>query len=94
MTVRNAGHYAAVIEVYDRAVITHIPVFQEQVSEVRTPFLVGAVCREVLFELVFKHLVGLSRLGLRLPRGDRQFSWTNTRNIWTTILPIRADFLF
>ena len=56
--VCNAGHHAAVMEVYDGAVIADIPVFQEQICEIRAPFLVGFLSSEVLFQLVFKYFVG------------------------------------
>ena len=55
--VCNAGHHAAVIEVYDCAVIAHISVFQKQVGEIRTPFFVDFPRREVLLQLVFKYFV-------------------------------------
>lgn len=53
------------MQVYDCAVIVHISVFQEQVSEIRTPFLVVFLCREVLLQLVFKYFVRLPRLCAR-----------------------------
>ena len=70
MSVRDAGHHTAVIEIYNRTVVTHISVFQEQVGEIRTPFLVGFFCCEVLLQPVFEHLMGLSGPGSRLPGAD------------------------
>ena len=46
--VRYAGHHAPVIEVYDGAVVPDVPVLQEQVCEIRAPFLVRLVRMEVL----------------------------------------------
>ena len=60
--VCNAGHHAAVMEVYDGAVIADIPVFQEQICEICAPFLVDFLSSEVLFQFVFKYFVGLPRL--------------------------------
>ncbi len=50
------------MKVYDSAVITHFPIFQEQVCEIRTPFAVCPFSGEVLFQPVFKHFVGLAGL--------------------------------
>ena len=50
------------MQVYDCTVIAHISVFQEQVSEIRTPFFVDFLRREVLLQLVLKYLVGLPGL--------------------------------
>lgn len=60
------GHHAPVVEVQDLTVVTHSPIAQEQVSEIRTPFLVWLVPMEILLQLVFKHFVGFSRLCSRL----------------------------
>lgn len=58
MAIRDAGYHAAVIEVYDYAVIAYIPILQEQAGKICTPFLVGFLRSEVLFELVFKYFMG------------------------------------
>ena len=50
------------MEVYDGAVIAHISVFQKQVGEIRTPFFVDFLRREVLLQLIFKYLVRLPGL--------------------------------
>ena len=50
------------MEVYDGTVIAHIAVFQEQICEIRAPFLVDFLSSEVLFQLVFKYFVGLPGL--------------------------------
>ena len=50
------------VEVYDGTVIAHIPVFQEQICEIRTPFLVRLVRMEVLIQFVLEYFMGLSRL--------------------------------
>ncbi len=55
-----------VIEVYDDTVVTHIPVFQEQVREIRAPFLVRPVCLKILFQPVLRHFMGLARFRPRL----------------------------
>ena len=68
--VRNAGHHAAVMEVYDGAVIADIPVFQEQICEIRAPFLVDFLSSKVLFQLVFKYFVGLPGLRAWFPGAD------------------------
>ena len=70
MAVRDAGHHAAVIEVYDRAVVAHFAALQEQVGEVRAPFLVGSLCREVLFQSVLEHFMRLPGLRAGLPGTD------------------------
>ena len=56
-----AGDCAPVVKVYDGTVVAHIPVFQKQVSEIRTPFLVRSVRPEILPQQVPEHLVGLAR---------------------------------
>ena len=50
------------MEIYDCTVIAHIPVLQEQVSEIRTPFFIDLLRREVLLQLVFKYLMRLPGL--------------------------------
>lgn len=55
------GNHAAVIKFYDDTVMPHILVLQEQVREVRTPFLIWSISTEVLFQPVFEHFVGLPR---------------------------------
>ena len=62
MAVRYACHYAPVMEVYDGTVVAHIPIFQEQICEIRTPFLVRLVRMEVLIQFVPEYFMGLSRL--------------------------------
>ena len=51
ITICNAGHYASVTEVYDRAVVTNIAIFQEQVGEIHTPLLVGFSAVKSCFSL-------------------------------------------
>lgn len=51
--------YAPVIEIYDGAIVPYIPVPQEQVCEVRTPFLVRPVCMEILIQFVIEYFMGL-----------------------------------
>ena len=48
MAVRYAGHYAPVIKIYDGAVISYFPAFQEQVCKIRTPFPVGGRGTKIL----------------------------------------------
>ena len=48
MAVRYACHNAPVMEIYDGTVIAHIAVFQEQICEIRAPFLVWLIRMEVL----------------------------------------------
>lgn len=60
--VRYAGHHAPVIEVYDGAVVPDISILQEQICEIRTPFLVRPVRMEILFQLIPEHLMWLPGL--------------------------------
>ncbi len=66
MSVCYAGDHTAVMEVYDRAVITHFPIFQEQICEIRAPLAVYHFGAKVLPEPVFEHFVGLAGLYTRL----------------------------
>ena len=63
MTVRYACHHAPVMEVYDGTVVAHIPVLQEQVCEIRAPFLVRHVRMEILVQFVIRYFMGLPELG-------------------------------
>lgn len=54
--------YAPIIEIYDGAIVPYVPVFQEQVCEIRAPFLVRLVRMEVLIQFVIKYFMGLPRL--------------------------------
>ena len=65
-----AGDHASVIEVHDGTVVTRFPILPEQVREICTPFLVGSVRPKILFQVVFKHFVGLSGLCSRLFRAN------------------------
>ena len=64
------GDHTAVIEVYDGAVITDLPVFQEQICEIRTPLLIWFVRMEVLLQLVFEYFMRLPRFCSRFFRTD------------------------
>lgn len=66
MAIRDANCHAAVIDVYDYAVIAYIPILQEQVGKICAPFLVGFLRSEVLFELVFKYFMGFPGFCTRL----------------------------
>ncbi len=68
--IRYAGHHAPVIKVYDSTVISDISILQEQICEIRTPFLVRPVRMEVLFQPVPEHLMGPPGLCPRLFRTD------------------------
>ena len=68
--VRYAGHHAPVIEVYDGAVVSDLPILQEQVCEIRAPFLVRLVRMEVLPQLVLEYFMGLPGLCPRFFRAD------------------------
>ncbi len=57
MAVCYARHHAPVMEVYDGTVIAHIPIFQEQICEIRTPFLVRLVRMEVLIQFVLEYFM-------------------------------------
>ena len=46
-------------DIYDGAIVPYIPVPQEQVCEVRTPFLVRPVCMEILIQFVIEYFMGL-----------------------------------
>ena len=46
--VRYAGYYAPIIKVYDSAIVPDLPVLQEQICEIRAPFLVRLVRMEIL----------------------------------------------
>ena len=65
-----AGDHAPVMEVYDGAVVTDIPVLQEQVCEIRAPFLVRHVRMEILVQFVIKYFMGLPGL-------DPWFLWSD-----------------
>lgn len=49
MAVRYTRHHTPVIEVYDGTVIAHISISQEQICEIRAPFLVRFVRMKILF---------------------------------------------
>lgn len=70
LTVRYAGNHAAVIEVDDSAVVSYISIFQEQIGEICTPFLVWPVRAEVLLQTIFEHFVGFPGLCPRLFGSD------------------------
>ena len=57
MTVCNAGDNTPVIESDDAAVVPHIMIFQEQIREICTPFLIDSICGKLLFQLVIKHFM-------------------------------------
>jgi len=50
------------MEVYDGAVVPDTPVLQEQVCEIRAPFLVRLVRMEVLLQFVLEHFMGVPGL--------------------------------
>ena len=70
MAVCYARRHASVTEVYDSTVITHIPIFQEQICEIRAPFLVRLVRMEVLLSFILEYLMGLAWLCPRLFGAD------------------------
>lgn len=57
LAVRYARHYASVIEIYDRAVISHFPVFQEQICEIRTPLPVRSIRTKILCQKISKYFM-------------------------------------
>lgn len=61
-----AGDYASVIKIYDCAVISHVPILQKQVCEIRTPFLIGPVGGKILSQPVLEYFVRFPRPGSRL----------------------------
>lgn len=68
--VRYTGHHAPVMEIYDGAIVPDIPVLQEQVCEIRAPFLVRLVRMEVLLQFVLKYFMGIPGLCPRFLRAD------------------------
>ena len=70
MPVRYTGYHAPVIEVYDGAIVPDIPTFQEQVCEIRAPFLVRPLRMEVLPEPVLQYFMRLAWLYPRFFRAD------------------------
>ncbi len=70
MPVCNTGNHTPVVKVNDAAVVPHTMVFQEQVCEIRAPFLVDGLCSEILVQLVFKHFMRFSLRIIRIFRAD------------------------
>ena len=68
--VRYAGDHAPVMEVYDGAVVPDIPVLQEQVCEIRTPFLIWPVRMEVLPQSVSEYFMRIPGFCLRFLGAD------------------------
>ena len=64
------GDYTSVMEIYDGAIVPYGPVFQEQVCEIRAPFLVRLVRMEVLLSFILEYLMGLAWLCPRLFGAD------------------------
>ena len=56
------GNYTPVIKIYDGAIVPYISVPEEQVCEIRAPFLVRPVCMEILIQFVIEYFMGLSWL--------------------------------
>ena len=59
MAIRYTRNGAAVIEIKNTTVITYLPIFQEQVGEICTPFLICPLSSEILSQLILKYLVWL-----------------------------------
>ena len=53
------GNYTPVIKIYDGAIVPYISVPEEQVCEIRAPFLVRLVCMEILIQFVIEYFMGL-----------------------------------
>ena len=70
--VRNTRNDAAVIQIKNTAVITYLPIFQEQISKICTPFLIRPLSSEVLGQLIIKYLMWLPMHILRLFRTDNR----------------------
>ena len=68
--VSNTGNHAPVMKVYDAAVVPYFMIFQEQVCEIRAPFLVGFIRSKILPQLVFEYLMWFSVFIIRLFRTD------------------------
>lgn len=68
--IHYASHYALIIEVYGCAVVSDLPIFQEQVREVRVPFFIRSFRMQVMPRYVFKYLMELSGLCSQLFRAD------------------------
>ena len=59
MAIHYTRNDAAVIEIKDTAVITYLPIFQEQIGEIGTPFLICPLSSKILSQLILKYLVWL-----------------------------------
>ena len=70
MAARYARYHAPVMDVYDGTVVAYIPIFQEQVCKICTPFLLRPVRMEILIQFVPEYFMGLSRLCSRSPGAD------------------------
>ena len=70
MAICYARHHAPVMKVYDGTVVANIPIFQEQICEIRTPFLIRLVRMEVLLSLILEYFMGLVWLSPRLFSAD------------------------
>lgn len=69
----NTCYNSAVIEIYDRTIVSSLTVAKSQVSEIHTPFAVACVRTEVLLQQVLKEFIRSRTLGITafaLP-GDR-----------------------
>lgn len=49
------------MEVYDGAIVPDIPILQEQVCEIRAPFLVRLARMEVLLQFILEYFMGIPR---------------------------------
>lgn len=70
MFVCYTGNYTPVIKIYDGAIVPYISVPEEQVCEIRAPFLVRLVCMEILIQFVIEYFMGLPWLCPRLLWAD------------------------
>jgi len=60
----DAGDYSAIIQIYDRAVVTPLVFTKMQICEVHTPFAVALICAEVLLQKVTEYLIRRRALGI------------------------------
>ena len=55
VAVCNTGYHAAVIQIYNGAIITYLMICKKKVCEIGTPFLIDSLCCKILFQLVVKY---------------------------------------
>ena len=57
VSVRNARHHAAVVQVNYRTIVSYTTIFQKNIGKVSSPFLVTLLCLKILIKQIVKHLM-------------------------------------